>query len=132
MDIKGVRTMTVSTGDLFVQLASMHDGRLAKVAMEVKAQVEDELDDERFKPHWHGRPIGTNNGCAGPYCRAQQRNRVRPPGNLNHNEFRDLLITLLFEYVIEERKSLELADLEARLGVGAREVGTGQEDKTVA
>lgn len=40
-------------------------------------EIQQELERATIPAHWHGRPVGYNNGCKGPLCTAIQRNRTR-------------------------------------------------------
>ena len=62
---------------------------LEQLAKKLEAEVDAELADPSVPAHHHGRPIGYNNGCKGPLCRKQQRDRLRRKGSSPANPWAD-------------------------------------------
>ena len=60
-----------------------------KLIGDLEAQVNAELADTSIRPDKHGRPIGYRDGCKGPLCLKNHRDRLRKPGQVAANPWAD-------------------------------------------
>ncbi|QGH76146.1 hypothetical protein SEA_JELLYBONES_3 [Gordonia phage Jellybones] len=78
----------------------------------LKAQVDAELASPNIAAHKHGRPIGYADGCKGPLCLKQHRDRIRSQNkNMKaSNPIRDAYLEQrLAEYQESLKKGTEVA-----------------------
>ncbi|AKJ71900.1 hypothetical protein TIN4_103 [Tsukamurella phage TIN4] len=80
------------------------DDLMASMLSELGKEVDAELADNNFPAHHHGRPIGYHNGCRGPLCKKQHRDRLRRPGAVSASEIQDAYLEMRLN---EHKKSLK-------------------------
>ncbi|ANA85775.1 hypothetical protein PBI_WOES_1 [Gordonia phage Woes] len=76
----------------------------AKIIAKLAAEVDAELANPEIAKHKHGRPIGYHDGCRGPLCLMQHRERQRQPGQKSSNPFRDAYLKVRMEEYKESLK----------------------------
>ncbi|QBP30281.1 hypothetical protein SEA_JORMUNGANDR_1 [Gordonia phage Jormungandr] len=82
----------------------------AKIIAKLAAEVDAELANPEIAKHKHGRPIGYRDGCRGPLCRKQHRDRQRQPGQKSSNPLGDAYLQSRFlEYQESLKKGTQVA-----------------------
>lgn len=77
---------------------------MQKLEAELSAAVDAELNDPAIRPDKHGRPIGYRDGCKGPLCLKNHRERLRKPGQASANPWAD---AYLEERLAQHKESLK-------------------------
>ncbi|UTN91163.1 hypothetical protein SEA_POKYPUPPY_3 [Gordonia phage PokyPuppy] len=88
----------------------MNGDHITEYIEQLKAQVDAELASPNIAAHKHGRPIGYADGCKGPLCRKQHRDRIRGKHMKPSNPIRDAYLEQrMAEYQESLKKGTEVA-----------------------